>query len=81
VVAFTDPLNATVAPLPLADGLIVPEMLYVVTTLSAGRISQMLRLYRSVVGAVSFIVTVEPLTAVDEVCLCTQYVSPAAERN
>src|SRR5262249_52948283 len=42
----------------------------------AGRISQMARLYRSVVGAVSLMVTTVPATGVVAFCLCTQYVSP-----
>jgi hypothetical protein len=37
-----------------------------------GRISHMLRLYRSDVGAVSLIVTAVPLMAVGLFCACTQ---------
>jgi hypothetical protein len=47
-----------------------------VTPLTAARISTILRLYRSPVGAVSLIVTLVALKGVGVDCRCTQYVSP-----
>ena len=72
VVMLVVPLKVTVAPLPAAAGLIVPEMLQVGVPLRDGRISQILRLYRSVVGAVSLIVTLVPLSGVELDWPCTQ---------
>jgi hypothetical protein len=60
-------------PLPAAAGVTAPERLHVrVSPLAAARISQILRLYRSVVGAVSLIVTVVPASGVALVRPCTQ---------
>ena len=47
----------------------------------AGRISHMLKLYLSAVGAVSLIVTVVPLKGVVALCICTQYVSPLEAKS
>jgi hypothetical protein len=46
----------------------------------AGRISQMARLYRSEVGAVSLMLTVVPLIAIGLFCFWTQYVSPTGAK-
>ena len=63
-VAVDAPLRLTVAAEPADDGLIVPEILQVGEPPELrGRTSQMLRLNRSVVGAVSLMVTVVPLTS------------------
>ena len=69
-VAVDAPLRLTVAPAPAADGLIVPEILQVGELPElTGSTSQMLRLNRSVVGAVSLMLTVVPLTAVGALCI------------
>ena len=49
--------------------------------IAGGRTSQILRLKRSPVGAVSLIVTTVPAEDVGEFCRCTQNVSPDGERN
>ena len=61
LVAVAVPLNETVEPAPPA---IDPEILHVGVAEAAARISTMLRLYRSVVGAVSLTVTLVPLEAI-----------------
>jgi hypothetical protein len=78
VVELEAPVRATVAPLPMDAGEIAPDMDN--NPAGAGRISTMLRLYRSAVGDVSLIVTVVPLSGVGFACICTQYVSPAGVR-
>ena len=63
------PDSVTVAPLPPAAGLIVPDNLQVwVPVVAAGRISQMARLNRSVVGYVSLMLTEDPLSGVGLFC-------------
>ena len=71
-VASSVPLSINRVPSPDAIGAILPEMFQVEPPVTAGRTSQMLKLYRSVLGAVSLMVTVVPLLAVTSVCLCTQ---------
>ena len=65
VVPVPAPLRVNVVPLPAADGLTVPEIVKVGPEFKAGSISTMLKLYRSVVGAVSLIVTEVPDTGVE----------------
>lgn len=78
VVVETDaPTRFSVAPLPPAP-LTLPEILKVG---SMGRISTMLRLNRSVSGAMSLIETEVPSSAIGEICLCTQMVSIFGLRN
>ena len=78
VVLLAVPLKVSVAPLPAAGGVILPEILSVPA--SAGRISTTLKLYRSVVGAVSLIVTAVPFDGTGALSICIQYVSPDVER-
>ena len=59
----------------------VPAVAVIVDEATGTRISVILRLYLSPVGAVSLIVTTVPLAEVVLVCRWTQYVSPAGERN
>ena len=47
---------------------------------AAGRTSQITRLYRSLVGAVSLMVVDVPDAAIAETVRCTQYVSPTGGR-
>jgi hypothetical protein len=68
-VALDGPVSATLAPVPEDAGLIVPEMLHVGGPEAEARISQILRLYRSLVGAVSLIVTTVPLPGVGALCI------------
>ena len=72
------PLKVSVVPLPVADGVIFPEMPSVPA--GAGRTSTTLKLYRSVVGDVSLIVTAVPLNGIGALCICIQYVSPDVEK-
>jgi len=73
-VVSTGPVRDTEAPAPAAIGVMVPEILSVPD--GAGIISTSARFQRSVVGAVSLIVTVVPATGVGAFCIWTQYVSP-----
>ena len=52
-----------------------------ITVAALGRISQMLRLYRSVIGHVSLMVIMVPLSGVGALWLWTQYVSFVDERS
>ena len=67
VVAVAKPVRFTVAPLPPAP-LMVPERVYVGWI---ERISTMLRLYLSVSGSVSLMVTVVPVAGVTASRPCT----------
>ena len=66
MLALEAPLKATLVPAPAARGLIIPEILQVGGggPELAARTSQMVKLKRSVVGAVSLMRTVVPLTVV-----------------
>jgi hypothetical protein len=68
------PVKVRVAPLPAVDGVMLPETLNVAP--AAGTTSAMLRLYLSVVGEVSFMVTTVPLAGIGAFRICIQYVSP-----
>jgi hypothetical protein len=64
-------LRLRVAALPSVPGVIVPETAKVAAEVAAST-STMVRLYRSVAGAVSLMVTVVPLAAVGAFWRCTQ---------
>ena len=74
------PLRVTVTPLTIAPET-VPEIEYVGGGGALkGKTSTTLKLYRSVVGEVSLIVTAVPLNGIGALCICIQYVSPDVER-
>src|SRR5579884_1586231 len=79
VLAVAPPLKASVAPEPADAGVTVPEMAS--APAAPGNTSTMLRLYRSVVGDVSLIVTLVPSVGVAALCICIQNVSPLDERS
>ena len=73
-------VRVTTAPLPLAEGVMVPETLNVGPTTAGARTSTIVRLYWSPVGAVSLMDTDVPASGVALLCRWTQYVSPTGGR-
>src|SRR6476620_10499875 len=73
-------VRVTTAPLPLAEGVMVPETLNVGPTTAGARTSTIVRLYWSPVGAVSLMDSDVPASGVALPCRWTQYVSPTGGR-
>jgi hypothetical protein len=70
-VPLAAPLSVTTAWLPAEGGVMVPVAVKL-PTVTAGKTSTILKLNRSVVGAVSLMNTGVPLSAVGVFCSCTQ---------